>query len=124
MKDKDNIDSENRTELIASRVSKTEKEVIEKFIEEYNEKNDTNLNKTEFIRTAIFTHMYHLENSDYILDVDFFDKSINVINSNIKKVKDVINDLEKKLLGVTKHIKTLHINDLIRKVKEENIKSM
>ena len=79
MKDKDNIDSENRTELIASRVSKTEKEVIEKFIEEYNEKNDTNLNKTEFIRTAIFTHMYHLENSDYILDVDFFDKSINVI---------------------------------------------
>lgn len=114
-----NIEDENRTETIGIRFSKTEKHNVEDFIEEYNRKNDTKLNKTEFIRTAIFTHMYYLDNSDYVFDVDYFEKSIDKINTNLTRVKNVFNDVEKRIKEVREDITSLRYHNLIQKINND-----
>jgi hypothetical protein len=93
---------EHRTETIGVRFSKTEKQIIEDFIEGYYIKNKKKeVNKTDFIRTAIFTHIYHLKHSDSIFDTEYFKKSIVKIRSHLKGVKNVINDMEEELSNLT-----------------------
>lgn len=109
---------ENKTETIASRVSKSEKEIIENFIKEYNRKNDTKLTITEFMRTAIFTHMYHLDHSDSIFDVDNYERSIDKINTNLIKVKKIFTDVESRIIELREDVTSLRYHKLIKRINE------
>jgi hypothetical protein len=98
---------QNRTELIGIRFIKNEKDDINNFISEYNEVNNTDLNLTEFYRTAIFSHIHALQNSDFIIEentaqnielqITFLNTLNNFFNKTQKDLKKMVNQLRDNL---------------------------
>jgi uncharacterized protein (DUF1778 family) len=79
-----------RDQLISIRFTKPEREIIEKIAE--NRKSTM----TDFIREAIFSHIYNLEKKDVnninfeeiITNVKEISKSTKVINKNLQNLKE------------------------------------
>jgi len=82
---------ENKDQQIGIRFTKTEREIIETLA------SNRSLSLAEFIRSAIFSHINHLEEDIGILNVDVLMKQIDNINKSIEKVIESITVMKKEI---------------------------
>ncbi len=80
--------SENKNRFVGFRVTPSELKKMDKTRCKMNPK----LSMTEFVRTAILSHMEHLENADLVLD-------LVKTKETLRKVKKSFMEVEK-LLGI------------------------
>ena len=86
---------EKKDQLIGARFSKKEKEVIESFVKKRM------MTVTDFVREAIFSHMYNLEDKG-VGHIEY-----NNIKSQIDLIKEDINKIFKSADNISENIETI-----------------
>lgn len=78
------IRKELRKEQIAIRLTETEKDTIETL------SRIRGLSMAEFVREAIFSHIYHLNQNNYEINLDFIHNKFEEINKNMDNINKLM----------------------------------
>ena len=83
---------EQKSQLIGVRFTETEREIIEKIVS-----NKKNTNLTDFIREAVFSHIYNLKENVAFVKVNSSLNKLKNMEKNIASLSKIIKSLKKSL---------------------------